>query len=370
MKYINIILVIISIFYAPLTNANHLKGKSDFQALGMHKFRSNVLVNRFQTEIISPAKKPEMIKDTSKPNSVIRNIIDQSDLLSVLFYDGNSITLNELSTTKLEPLEKMYSMSISKSYVGYLLGHAICDGFIKTLDDSIGQYVPETSGTIYEEVSLQNMINMTAGDGDHWERGSNNMFVYATPILRGKKTIKDLLEESRGVSPDEKPNFYYSNIVPDLVARAVHLKSPAGMKDYFYKKIAKTSGNSSEIIYLKDKNDWGIHFAFYYATRGDYLKFAKLIAQDWKSNSCIGSYLKKLYENRVPTGKPENGSHNFQSYGGFFWMDKPNFDFPHFVMNGHGGQRVIINFKTGAILSMHSIRDNFNQTEVEELLLE
>ena len=349
MKNINIILVIISIFYAPLTNANHLNDKSDSEALSMHKFRSNVLVHRHQSEIIPPAKKPEMIKDTSKPNGTIRNIIDQSDLLSVLFYDGNSITVNELSTTKLKPLNKMYSMSISKSYIGYLLGHAICDGFIKTLDDSIGQYVPETSGTIYEGVSLQNMINMTAGDVDHWERGSNNMIVYAGPIVRGKKTIKDMLEESRGVSPVKKPNFYYSNILPDLVGRAIHLKSPLG---------------------LKDKNEWGIHFAFLYATRGDYLKFAKLIAQDWKSNSCIGSYLKKLYENRVPTGKPQNGSHNFQSYGGFFWMDKSNFNFPHFVMNGHGGQRIIINLNTGAILSMHAIRSNYNQTEVEELLFE
>jgi len=372
MKKIFMFFFIISFLCVPSTNANHLKNKSESQALRSHNFRLDILINRLQNETIPPAKKPKIIKDTSKPNSEISNIMDQSDLLSVLFYDGNSITVNELSRLKLGPLEKMYSMSISKSYVGYLLGHAICDGFIKTLDDSIEQYVPETSGTIYEGVSLQNMINMTAGDVDHWERGSgqNNMVVYANPILRGKKTIKDMLEESRGVSPDGKPNFYYSNIIPDIVARAVHLKSPSGLKDYFYNKIANNSENSSEMIYLKDKNDWGIHFAFLYATRGDYLKFAKLIAQDWKSNSCIGSYLKKLYENRVPTGKPQNGSHNFQSYGGFFWMDKSNFDFPHFVMNGHGGQRVIINFNTGAILSMHAIRGNFNQTEVEELLFE
>ena len=359
---------ILSIFYVTSTNANHLKNKSDSQALGMHKVRLDILVNRFQTGTIPSAKKPMIIKDTSKSNSKIRNIMDQSDLLSVLFFDGNSITVNELSTAKLRPQERMYSMSISKSYVGYLLGHAICDGFIKTLDDSIGQYVPETSGTIYEGVSLQNMINMTAGDAHYWGGGSNTMVAYANPILRKKKTINEILEESRGVGPKENAKFFYSGILTDLVARAVHLKSPSGMKDYFHKKIADTSGNSSETIYLKDKNGWGIHFAFLYATRGDYLKFAKLIVQDWKSNSCIGSYLKKLYENRIPTGKPQNGSHNFQSYGGFFWMDKSNFDFPHFVMNGHGGQRVIINFNTGAILSMHAIRDNFNQTEVEELL--
>ena len=256
---------ILSIFCVTSTNANHLKDKSGSQALRIHKFRLNMLVNRFQNETIPPAKKPKIIKDTSKPNNEIRSIIDRSDLLSVLFYDGNSITVNELSTEKLGPQERMYSMSISKSYVGYLLGHAICDEFIKTLDDPIEKYVPETSGTIYEGVSLQNMINMTAGDVEHWERGSNNMTVYAGPILRGKKTIKDMLEESRGVSPDEKTNFYYSNILPDLVARAVHLKSPSGIKDYFHKKIANTSENSSEMIYLKDKSGWGIHFAYLYA---------------------------------------------------------------------------------------------------------
>ena len=187
MKNLSIILIVISVFYAPSTNANHLKNKSDSQALGMHKVRLDILVNRFQTGTIPSAKKPKIITDTSKSNSKIRNIMDQSDLLSVLFFDGNSITVNELSTPKLGPQERMYSMSISKSYVGYLLGHAICDGFIKTLDDSIGQYVPETSGTIYEGVSLQNMINMTAGDAHYWGGGSNTMVAYANPILRKKK---------------------------------------------------------------------------------------------------------------------------------------------------------------------------------------
>ena len=122
---------ILFIFCVTSTNVNHLKDKSDSQALRIHKFRLNMLVNRFQNETIPPAKKPKMIKDTSKPNSEIRSIIDRSDLLSVLFYDGNSITVNELSTAKLGPQERMYSMSISKSYIGYLLGHAICDEFIK-----------------------------------------------------------------------------------------------------------------------------------------------------------------------------------------------------------------------------------------------
>ena len=66
MKNLSIILMVISVFYAPSTNANHLKDKSDSQALRIHEFRLNMLVNRFQNETIPPAKKPKIIKDTSK----------------------------------------------------------------------------------------------------------------------------------------------------------------------------------------------------------------------------------------------------------------------------------------------------------------
>ena len=370
MKNIGIIVFILSILCISSSNAGHLTNQSDSQALRMHEFRLGGLISRFQTETIPQSTTPIIIKDTSKPNTKIRNIMDKSDLLSVLFYDGNSITINELSTTKLNPRGKMYSMSIAKSYISYLLGNAICDGFIKKLDDPIEKYVPETSGTIYEDVSLQNMINMTAGDGDHWESTSNTSLWYASMILSAKKTIKEMLEEVRGVSHNKNADFYYSSIITDLVARAVHLNSSSGIRDYFYRTIANPSNNSSEMFYLKDRNDWGINSAFLYATREDYLKFAKLIAQNWKSNSCIGSYLRKIYENRAPTGKSKFGDHNFQSYGGFFWWDKADFDFPHLIMNGHGGQRIIINLKTGAILSYHAIRDNFDQSEVEELLFE
>jgi hypothetical protein len=58
---------------------------------------------------------------------------------------------------------------------------------------------------------------------------------------------------------------------------------------------------------------------------------------------------------------------NHQSYGGFFWMDKENLSFPHLSMVGHGGQRITVNLKTGAVLSTHAIRKNFDYRKIEEM---
>ena len=57
-----------------------------------------------------------------------------------------------------------YSFSMSKSLVSYQLGNAICNGHIKSLDDKISNYVPEAKGTLYENSTFKELINMTAGD--------------------------------------------------------------------------------------------------------------------------------------------------------------------------------------------------------------
>jgi CubicO group peptidase (beta-lactamase class C family) len=148
-------------------------------------------------------------------------MINETDLLSVLFYDGNAITVNELSSKKLGELGKMYSMSMAKSYVGYLTGHALCDGVIKKLDDPIGSYVPETKGTLYEGVSIRSMINMSAGDSSYFG-DKYTLTAYGLPIMVEEKSIKSMLEGSLGISRSENAEFYYSNILPDIIARAIH----------------------------------------------------------------------------------------------------------------------------------------------------
>ena len=367
MKNITILSLAVLLSFPSLSMADHLRNKSNAEALKIHKYRLDILPTRFQTQIISPSPSPILAAPKTDITPEIREVINNSDLLSVMYFDGKSLRTNELDQETFMPTQQMYSMSIAKSFVGYLVGHALCDGFFKSLDDPIHKYVPETIGTVYEGVSLQEMINMSAGDSAFFgARYSINE--YARPILADQKSIKSFLEASRGKRRKEKAGFRYSNMITDLVARAIEVATPTGFADYFFKKIVMRGKLTSETMYFKDKNNWGILFAFLYATRNDYLSFGQLIANDWRSNNCSGSFLKTFYKNRVPTGKKLTGS-TYRSYGGFFWTDKEDFNFKHLSMLGHGGQRIIVNLDAGSVLTMHAIRNNFSTTKLEEILL-
>ena len=365
MKNIIILSLAALLFFPSLGIADHLSNKSNAETLKMHKFRLDIMPIKFHTQLIPPSPSPILSIPKTNINPVIRKVINNSDLLSVMYFDGDSIRTNELNKETLMPTQKMYSMSISKSFVGYLVGHALCDGFLGSLDDPIHKYVPETVGTVYEGVPLQDMINMSAGDSELFG-GHQSINEYARPILADHRSIKSFLEESQGKRRKEKASFRYSNMITDLVARAIDVVTPKGFAEYFFEKIVMRGEFTSETMYFKDKNNWGILFAFLYASRNDYLSFGQLIANDWISNNCSGSFLKTFYRNRVPTGTKLTGS-SYKSYGGFFWTDKEDFNFKHLSMLGHGGQRIIVNLDAGSVLTLHAIRNNFSTTKLERI---
>lgn len=55
------------------------------------------------------------------------------------------------------------SMSVAKSIASTLVGAAIRDGYIKSLDDNVVKYVPALAGSAYDGVSVRNVLMMSSG---------------------------------------------------------------------------------------------------------------------------------------------------------------------------------------------------------------
>jgi CubicO group peptidase (beta-lactamase class C family) len=55
------------------------------------------------------------------------------------------------------------SKSVGKSITSTLMGVAIKDGYIASLDDTVDKYIPELKGTAYEGVPLRDMLRMASG---------------------------------------------------------------------------------------------------------------------------------------------------------------------------------------------------------------
>jgi CubicO group peptidase (beta-lactamase class C family) len=58
---------------------------------------------------------------------------------------------------------KWTSFSVAKSFSSTLVGAAIKDGYIKSIDDKVSAYIPDLKGSVYDNVSIKQLLTMTSG---------------------------------------------------------------------------------------------------------------------------------------------------------------------------------------------------------------
>ena len=85
----------------------------------------------------------------------------------------------------------------------------------------------------------------------------------------------------------------------------------------------------------------------------------------WKNDTCVGKYLKTMYENRVDRNYETskfNGNHRVAlRYGGQFLWDAIGVeDRPILMMDGAHGQQVVIDFDNNKIITAHSVERDYD----------
>lgn len=55
------------------------------------------------------------------------------------------------------------SFSVAKSITSMLVGAAIKDGYIRSIDDKVSNYIPDPRGSVYDDVTVEQLLTMTSG---------------------------------------------------------------------------------------------------------------------------------------------------------------------------------------------------------------
>lgn len=55
------------------------------------------------------------------------------------------------------------SFSVAKSFTSTLVGAAVQDGYIKSLEDKVSQYIPDLRGSAYDDVTIRQLLTMSSG---------------------------------------------------------------------------------------------------------------------------------------------------------------------------------------------------------------
>ncbi|HVN30266.1 MAG TPA: serine hydrolase, partial [Candidatus Binataceae bacterium] len=88
------------------------------------------------------------------------------------------------------------SMSVAKSFTSTLVGLAIADGKIKSVDDPITEYLPEFKGTGYDGVPIKAILQMSSG------------VKFTERYIPGRYSDMDLMFERGMIDENEPLNDY------------------------------------------------------------------------------------------------------------------------------------------------------------------
>ena len=347
--------------------------------------------SKYNTYSVFPSNEPYEFKFDLIENKTVKKQMETKPILSYLFFEGNKVVIDEMSPKEkfgkfMNNETKLRSQSMGKSLVSYVLGHAICEGYIESVDSKISDW-NLVKNTLYESHSLIDILNMASGD---------QKYVYdSAAILKGKVSA-----DYRGSGADIDPvavqtnlNLHFKNKLPskkkynynvmntNLILNYVLFKTG----DEFQKILDKTFKEKAKIKYpvyfykKKALKEEGNADPMFYATRYDYLRIAKAIMDDYQKQNCVGKYLKEIYERRIPKNINHDGDkaeplfNRTKSYGGQFHLNYPGLkDKIVFGMGGYGGKAILIDVEDSRIVILHS--QHFNNKKfkysVRKLLID
>jgi CubicO group peptidase (beta-lactamase class C family) len=182
------------------------------------------------------------------------------------------------------------SMSVAKSFTGTLVGLALADGKIKSLDDPITDYVPELKGSGYEGVPIKAILQMSSGvkfTENYVVRQYSDMdMMFERGMVAESEPLNDYLKGlSRVLPPGEK--FFYKGADTQALGWMVRRVTGKSLADYLAEKVWQPMGMEHDAFWNTDApGPEGMEAAFtcLNATLRDFGRFGLLFLNHGKWN--------------------------------------------------------------------------------------
>lgn len=180
---------------------------------------------------------------------------------------------------------KFTTWSLVKSMTSTLVGVAVADGKIDSVDDQLSKYLPEVSGTAYDGVTIKQALQMSSGiryDPDLWDGKMDDTVEFMTKsVVTGKTPAFDLAIEYRR---ENEPGtvFNYNTAESQVLLELVRRVSGMDAADYFSEKIWQPVGMEFDGAWILDgagKDGAEMGGAMYNAALRDWARFGVFIQQ-------------------------------------------------------------------------------------------
>lgn len=239
------------------------------------------------------------------------------------------------------------SNSMGKSFVSALMGFAVADGFIDSVNDPLGKYIPEFVGTDLENIPIKACLQMASGI-DFDEDTDMNSFSMRT--LMGTPAM----EVIAGYGVQEPPFTYrrYLSINTEILGQVIKNATGKGLGEYMEEKLWTRIGSAHDAYWTLNNGTELANGGLSISLR-DYARFARLYLHEgnWNGEQLLPrDWIRDSLDISADYSKPgaNNDGYNAIGYGYQWWV--PEGDQGEFMAIGVYGQFLYVNPEQNVII--------------------
>ena len=210
------------------------------------------------------------------------------------------------------------SFSVAKSLTSTLVGAAIRDGYIKSIDDPVTQYIPELGGSGYDGVTIRHILTMTSGvrwNENYTDPNSDVARMFANSPPPGMDvTVAYLRTLPREAEPGTK--WVYKTGETNLIGVLVRKATGKTLADYLSEKLWRPYGMEADAFWQIDEGGQEIGGCCTSVTLRDYARIGQFTLDGGRAGGrdvVPAGWIADATRAQAPIGAPGRG------YGYQWW---------------------------------------------------
>jgi CubicO group peptidase (beta-lactamase class C family) len=148
---------------------------------------------------------------------------------------------------------RFVSQSVGKSIVSILIGAAVRDGFIHSLDDPVTKYLPSLADSGYRDVTVKNLLHMSTGvdySEDYRDPKSGAALIGAA-LITGKPFFMAFAASMKPTSVKPGTKFEYQSVNTQVLGLLLEKVTGKRLNQYAEEKLWKKIGAQDDAFFYE-----------------------------------------------------------------------------------------------------------------------
>lgn len=236
------------------------------------------------------APEPSIAYSFGADRLTIADYLKRNPTTGLLIAKDNTIIYEHYQYARTDR-DRFLSQSMAKTITSMLIGIAVSEGKIKSIDELVATYVPGLAETEYGKTPIRDLLHMASGvafsetyDGqDDIAQLSRDLFAQS-----GQDPVASVARfNTRAVPSGTK--WHYASIETEILGLVLRSATGAPVADYLHDKIWDAIGAEADASWAVDGTGQEITFCCFNATLRDYARLGRLLAHDgmWEGRQLI-----------------------------------------------------------------------------------